>query len=192
MRCYHLGNFYLSSIQQGIQAAHVQHDMAIKYLTADSPTESHACSAEDGYVEWATNHKTMILLNGGMASHLLDFEAFLKSESHGYAWASFREEVDALNSTITSVGIVLPEKMYNGNREIARMISQEKFGVPFKIGATEAKVNRQRDPGPDGAVYTVTLFNGTGSAGVPEMSMYRYTPFEAELLARISRCDMAR
>ena len=58
MRAYFFGNLYMSSIQQGIQAAHAVADMFIKYSNENEPNY-HPLR------EWATDHKTMILLNAG-------------------------------------------------------------------------------------------------------------------------------
>lgn len=187
MRCYHLCNFYLAGIHAGIQTAHTHHEMAVKYLTNDSPeADSNGYFAENGYLKWANDHKTLVLLNGGMAKQLLDFEAFLMSEDHPYAWASFREELDAINGAITNVGIVLPEKMYRGSREIVRQKSKEAYGEYFRVGDLRCKLSKMRDPGADGAVFMVSLENDTG------MIAYRYTPFEMELLTRLSRCELMR
>lgn len=108
MRCYHFGNFYLSSIQQGIQAAHAQVELFIKYDNKSDQTGD--------LVDWARNHKTMICLNGGMASDLeaiaRGLSAFEESGFMNFAWSTFSEEDAALNGAMTNVAIILPEKMY--------------------------------------------------------------------------------
>ena len=105
MRAYFFGNFYLSSIQQGIQAAHVVSEMSVKY----SPGLPPACD----YEEWAHTHKTMILLNGGMAANLRELVACFDTKDNSYCWAFFCEEEAALEGSITSVGIILPDTIYN-------------------------------------------------------------------------------
>lgn len=136
MRCYHACNFYLAGIHAGIQTAHTQHELAIKYLAstpyrnlvADESLNEYGArldlhtDAKADYINWANNHKTLILLNGGMASHLIELETFLTENSHAYAWASFREEEAALNGAITNVGIVLPEHMYRYTREVLKFV----------------------------------------------------------------------
>jgi hypothetical protein len=104
MRAYFFGNFYLSSIQQGIQAGHVIGEMSIQ---AEHELESQ-------YRDWAINHKTMILLNGGMASNLHDIVALFDRNDNPYCHECFREEEAALEGSITSVGIIIPEKIYQG------------------------------------------------------------------------------
>lgn len=137
MRCYHINNTYLSGIHAGIQSAHTQHELAIKYLAstpyrnmvADESLVEYGArldlhtDAKAEYIDWANNHKTMILLNGGMMSHLLEFEKFLNAHQHSYAWSSFREEEDALNGALTNIGIVLPEHMYRYTREVLKFVA---------------------------------------------------------------------
>ena len=100
MRAYFWGNMYLSSIQQGIQAAHVVAEMFAKYPDDDN----HSMTLLD----WADDHKTMILYNGGYQSKLIDIADVLKA-SGKYPWADFREEEASLNGAVTSVGVILPE-----------------------------------------------------------------------------------
>jgi len=101
MRAYFWGNMYLSSIQQGIQSAHVVAEMFAKYV-------DNEFLAERDLREWAEHHKTMILYNGGYQSKLMDIADTLKA-SGKYAWADFREEEASLNGAVTSVGVILPE-----------------------------------------------------------------------------------
>lgn len=106
MRCYHLGNMYLSPIQQGIQAAHAQMELFVKYR---QPSK-----VRDSLYEWATDHKTMICLNAGCNVHIQEWFDFLKEHEHDYAWSTFYEEVGSVShvETLTNVAIVLPEKIY--------------------------------------------------------------------------------
>lgn len=105
MRAYFFGNMYLSSIQQGIQAAHVISDMFVKY--AYDAVEAETVR------EWATDHKTMILLNGGYSETLRELKRFFDIDENPYPWCAFNEGEDALDGALTSVGIILPEKIYN-------------------------------------------------------------------------------
>ena len=159
MRAYFFGNFYLSSIQQGIQAAHVVGDMFVKSIDESSP-------AVRDLWDWAENHKTMILLNGGMASDLLSTECVFQSEANPYAWASFREEEAALNNSLTSVGIILPAKIYAG---AAAMRSQ---------GLT---LNELSD-----AFGQLTF----ATNGVDEI--HTYTRFDGLVMEHMNRCGLAK
>lgn len=108
MRYYGFGNYYLSSIQQGIQAAHV-----IKGIWTEYDKES--LSYQLGEV-WAKEHKTMVLLNGGNSAGLKRvYAAFKKFESKGMIlpFAKFNEDEQSLDGALTAVGIVLPERYYN-------------------------------------------------------------------------------
>ena len=108
MRAYFFGNQYISSIQQGIQAGHVLSELFIKYNHYGYAGTSDCTMLYD----WATDHKTMILLNGGYSETLRELYAFLSSEENPYPYANFHEGQDALDGALTSVGIILPEKIY--------------------------------------------------------------------------------
>lgn len=103
MRAYFFGNMYLSSIQQGIQAAHV---------TAELFMKSHSEEGNMFLLDWANNHKTMILLNAGYSEELRRLIEFFDSQDNPYPWASFNEGQDALDGALTCVGIVVPESIY--------------------------------------------------------------------------------
>jgi len=107
MRFYAFGNYYLSSIQQGIQAAHCAVDMFIKYKP-----RKH-CSELGQVEDWAENHKTMVLLNGGNQRDLIELVDFFSCvPENSFAWGFFREDCQSLNEAFTCVGIILPERIY--------------------------------------------------------------------------------
>ena len=110
MRAYFFGNMYLSSIQQGIQAAHVTHELFRKYKVASKQF--------DVLANWADLHKTMILLNGGYADNLRTLIDMFNNTQNPYPFTWFNEGEDSLDGALTCVGIVLPEKIY----ETASMI----------------------------------------------------------------------
>jgi len=102
MRAYFFSNMYLSSLQNGLQTAHVVAEMFVKYT-----------GAVDIYLQnWARNHKTIIILNGGYSSNLLQLCDLFSDPQNPYPWANFNEEQSALNGAATCVGIILPEKIY--------------------------------------------------------------------------------
>ena len=136
MRAYFFGNMYLSSIQQGIQAGHVISEMFCEY---DNPSHNEASNT---LRTWADDHKTMILLNGGYLETMEDLWRFFENYKNPYPIAKFHEGLDSLGGVLTSVGIVLPEKIYliaaairrdrpkRGENSIADWITQdEKFTV---------------------------------------------------------------
>lgn len=113
MRFYAFGNYYLSSIQQGIQAGHVISEMSIM--------------GKKDYTEWAKNHKTIVLLNGGNSESLQDiYNYFIRLQSMGmkYVYAKFNEDEQSLNKALTSVGIIIPEKIYDS--PIKKLSGREK------------------------------------------------------------------
>lgn len=126
MRAYFFGNFYLSSIQQGIQAMHCISEMFIKYAPGDfslDPIEEGVddfCDRYDMLHEWARDHKTSILLNGGDNNDLHDLAIFLDNEDNWYPYAMFWESDRALKQAITCVGIILPEKIYDVADELRK------------------------------------------------------------------------
>lgn len=115
MRAYFFGNMYLSSIQQGIQAAHVVAEMFTKYPDG-SVNDTHN---QVGILNhWATQHKTMVLLNAGYGEEIWALKGFFDSKSNPLPWAHFCEGHDALDGAITCVGIILPEEFYEAAKEL--------------------------------------------------------------------------
>lgn len=108
MRFYSAGNFYLSSIQQGIQAFHCLGEMIIKYGARKETDEAHDLN------NWIQNHKTLICVNGGNNHALNEFYALLTREDAGsYPVAKFHEDEISMGGMLTCVGIVLPERLYD-------------------------------------------------------------------------------
>ena len=107
MRCYTFGNYYMSSIQQGIQAAHSTAELFVKYQD----------KVQDLY-DWAENHKTMVCLNGGNLQGLKDIETLLQSEDNNLPWASFYEDEESLGSILTNIAIIIPEHIYDTSAKI--------------------------------------------------------------------------
>lgn len=113
LRLYTFVNFYLSSIQQGIQSAHVVSNLFVDYRGAKS-------KAAKLLWEWAEWSKTMIVLNGGMAINIEhDFLSAHRAadwRTIPYPFTSFAEEAGAIHqerSACTAWGIVLPPEVYN-------------------------------------------------------------------------------
>lgn len=132
-RAYYFGNMYLSSIQQGIQAAHVTSEFWNKYN-----------QFENGYdclLTWSMYHKTMVLLNGGYQSELELIYSELERlcTELGFPFAKFHEEKDSLNGALTSVGVILPEEVYafSGATESDRVIKQSEFDPTKRLDGTE-------------------------------------------------------
>lgn len=116
MRAYFFGNMYLSSIQNGIQPQHCTSELFVKYR------EDGIDPAFDYLYEWAENHKTTIVLNGGYSASLRELIERFDSRENPYPWTYFTEDEDAIGplrptadgsgGALTAVCIVLPEKIY--------------------------------------------------------------------------------
>lgn len=109
MRCYHFNNFYLQGIQAGIQSAHAQSELAIKYVLRDGAGQAPTWD----YTDWVENHKTMIILNGGGTKELTEIYETLHGLPNRWAFAKFHEGADDLGGVITNVAVVVPERLYS-------------------------------------------------------------------------------
>jgi hypothetical protein len=118
MRCYHFCNFYLSSIQQGIQSSHAQMELFNKYVPNVSNNDMVNSETFDILFDWSLNYKTMIVLNGGDSKSLGDICYFLNTSNNPYPWSYFQESNEALGGIITNIAVVLPEKIYETASEI--------------------------------------------------------------------------
>lgn len=112
MKCYHFSNMYLSSIQVGIQAAHAQTELFLKYNASSIPTEQIKIDAINDLYDWAENFKTIVCLSAGTDYNLNTLADMLGTSDNTYAWAFFEESKEALNGLLTNVAIVLPEIIY--------------------------------------------------------------------------------
>jgi hypothetical protein len=105
--------------------------MAVKYKP------QYDCAyfgASDVFFDWARDHETVILLNGGGHTNLLKIHSdFVLDDSNPYPFEFMNEEEATCNGMVTSVGMVLPEKIYNAAERIRR---REATVVPVH-GSTE-------------------------------------------------------
>jgi hypothetical protein len=112
LRCYHFCNVYLSSIQHGIQSAHAQTEMFVKYNTRSKQKTK--------LFQWAMLHKTMICLNGGNNQDMLSIFNMLDGSDNPYPWACFYEDDESLNGLLTNIAIVVPFDVYNTAEELRK------------------------------------------------------------------------
>lgn len=103
-RLYSLTNMYLSSLQKGLQTAHLVSDLA---LAAQMDSE-----VDRVFNAWASEDRTIIILNGGNSASLERWEQFLREYCQRWPWAAFREDQQSLNGAITAVGVIVPESVY--------------------------------------------------------------------------------
>lgn len=111
-RCYTFTNSMLSPIQQGIQSGHAALEMVNKYCTGATSS-----LYSDKVNEWLNWHKTIICLNGGNYDGVSDWENFFEAPENPFPWAAFREDLASLDGMITSVAILLPERIYDVDLE---------------------------------------------------------------------------
>lgn len=163
MRLYTFTNYYLSSLQVGLQTAHVVHELFNKYVTDDIPH-----TEQNMLWDWSDNHKTIVILNGGNCATLGDLELFLQSRENEFAYSAFCEDRQSLNNALTCVGIVLPERIYDAAAEV-RSGTMTFVDDPMNGGYLLEK---------DAA------FRGRLAP--------RFTTFEKELIDRLNRCGLAK
>jgi hypothetical protein len=111
MRLYSFANFYLSPLQHGLQTAHCVSDMAA--MVANLGTDH--ISLVDTFYDWARNHKTIIICNGGNVAMLEDLFTRLVDHSHKFSLplVKFYEDEQSLNNALTSVAILVPAWAYD-------------------------------------------------------------------------------
>lgn len=126
LRLYSFVNFYLSSIQQGIQTAHIISDMVTDYRHARG-------QSKDMFLEWCAYGKTIIVLNGGMAKDITEiYEALWDNTVLPYPIGSFNEEPGAIHQEIqavTAAGVILPPPIYDAKHRIEIFPSRKGFST---------------------------------------------------------------
>lgn len=108
LRAYALVNQYIAGIHAGIQTAHALMEATAKY-------EGQSTVAAHAFKDWYTDHKTLIVLNGGYQQRI--YETMELWKKCNFPFAYFCEEEDALNGALTAAVIILPEYIYNHKPE---------------------------------------------------------------------------
>lgn len=108
MRLYSFVNFYLSSIQQGIQTGHLTDDMSTQYIMRTAENRPQA----QKYREWISKHKTYIILNGGDHESIISTFMILEDicPDLELPYGCFTEP--GLGDMMTCCGVVVPENYY--------------------------------------------------------------------------------
>jgi hypothetical protein len=107
MRFYSFVNaLYLNPIQYGIQTAHCVSEMAVDVART---------SLNAVFYDWAENHKTIIICNGGNVAMLEDLYTQLidPTDAFGLPLVKFYEDEQSLNGALTSVALIVPAKFYD-------------------------------------------------------------------------------
>lgn len=112
MRLYSITNMYTAGIHAGIQTQHSTVEAFVKYPNS---TPQHST-----LIDWATYHKTTVVLNGGMHDQLMELLALLekweKEEYEVLPFAPFFEP--GVNNALTSISIVMPQDAIDYMSEI--------------------------------------------------------------------------
>ena len=121
-RLYSFVNCYLSSIQQGIQTAHLVSEIIT------NPNNSHNRHFVD---EWATYHKTIIVCNGGNNKSLMNIYDLFQKNNNVFPWVKFREDDESLGSILTGLAIILPEEIYDSTFDAENNVWVNKSGIVY-------------------------------------------------------------
>jgi hypothetical protein len=97
LRMYFFVMYNLSGIQKGIQAGHA----AIEYQLLHGKTKT--------YKNFARDHKTFILLDGGGSEDMI--KRYNELEGFDVKFAAFKEP--DLNNSISAIAFIVPEYIYN-------------------------------------------------------------------------------
>jgi len=131
LRFYSLVLYSLMPMQKGIQTQHTTAEYTLKY------------NFDDVFVEWARNHKTTIVLDGGTSNSgnetrygypkqkggleiLVD-----EFDSIGVRYSVFYEP--DVNYSLTSIGMILPDQVFNTRKYPGfKSWLQERYGRDYK------------------------------------------------------------
>jgi hypothetical protein len=173
MRLYTFCNFYLSSIQQGVQTAHVVSEMFSKYY---KPFGSLPLDPKFQLLRsWASDKegKTIIILNGGNCYDLAGISNALEVEENTkYPCAPFYEDAQSLNRALTCVGVVVPEAIY----ESAALIRNGQAAWLTSNGAA--------------FMLSITDLNDVESCGY--LTDKAFDEFDIQLINLLNSCGLAR
>lgn len=162
MRAYFFGNMYLSDKQHGIQAAHVVARMAAKYCPHpdDHIKETDRCHVQ--FLEWAEEHETIIIMNAGYGENIHKLNDFFCDTDNPFPFAMFKESKAALDGAATSIGIILPYRIYEAAKKVRSPLPASEC-IPWS------------------QYRTLELKNSTGYSTTEV-----YTGWEYELIARLN------
>jgi hypothetical protein len=108
LRLYSWVNFYLSSIQQGIQTGHMSDEMTCRYCLIDQYKDP----AAKLWINWISTHKTYIILNGGDSQSIYDLYSNIAGicSRLNLPYSKFNEP--GCNNMMTCVGAVIPARYF--------------------------------------------------------------------------------
>lgn len=122
-------HFQFAGIHAGIQSGHCWIEMATKYRKECFKGDFERSM----FWDWAQNHKTVNIRNGGDQNRLFEIVELFKDPLNNYPWVKWEED-SSCNNCLTCVSIVVPEKVYAWEPEgvsIGTPITPEKFVTPI-------------------------------------------------------------
>ena len=113
MRLYGITNMYMSGVHAGIQTQHSTVEAFVKY-----PNNTPQYST---LIDWATYHKTTIVVNGGMHDNMMNILGLMEKweaeeKYEVLPFAPFYEP--GVNNALTSISIVMPQDAIDYMSEI--------------------------------------------------------------------------
>lgn len=130
-RLYSFTNYYLSSLQKGLQTAHVVAEMAnINKIYRDRYPDT----IETPFETWSRLDKTIIILNGGNSADLELLHADLYK--FGIESTFFKEDQRSLNGAWTAVGCIIPDVYWDPKhpeRDHQEVVIFRKFLEKFNL-----------------------------------------------------------
>ena len=183
LRAYSFSNRYLSSFQQGNQTAHSRDECVIKYIVNPYGKEVNQ-KAKEMYVDWLVNYKVGIVLNGGDHESLTELYEFLSSVEHDFPFEQFHESGGALRGSLTNITIVLPERIFKYSKLVNNVIRMMNDRKTTFVTIREGELDLE-----EGSLI-FKKYADEDSGNKFEFTE-KYTPFEIELMARISSMRLA-
>jgi hypothetical protein len=140
LRCYTFTDFMLSSIQQGIQSGHASMELVNKYMVHEGWINGYAEQVN----EWIKDHKTIICLNGGSFADVTGWLQFFEdglvlSHQNDFPFVGFTEE-ESQGGNLTSVAVVLPERIFNGVTAIREAKWNDNYVVVWDHALEELRI----------------------------------------------------
>lgn len=138
MRLYSLTNYYLSSLQKGIQTAHLVSELSRLDREGALGKGKHSASAV--FRSWADDHKTVIVLNGGNSARLRYFHNALITSldqktrvADCFPVVHFCEDADSLDGAWTAVGVILPQSVYSAADKDSDHVIDQILNLPLAV-----------------------------------------------------------
>ena len=140
LRMYGFVNYQLTGIQMGIQFAHSIVEYGLENFNTDK------------YLDWANNHKTVILLNGGTTNNNPDRfgtinQTFNILKENGIVCSSFSEP--DLGDQMTAISFIIDERVFNRKEylDFGDWIMENHFSYLKNNMLTGSKIERMRKEG---------------------------------------------